>query len=237
MNIQKNKKTISVISVYAIIFAVYVLLFALIPFKKAAVSWISFGFTLFSVIFSLLVCVYAFDAKKTLVSKVYGYPIFRIGYIYFLAQFAVGIVFCILGAIITVPYWLSLVIYIVLLGAALIGVIATDNTRDFVEELDNKFQSETIAFTLLQNKVSGIVDACDNLNIKGKLEKLNEQFRFSDPVTSDATKEIEKNLDSMISELKSILPQKSDDEVLAMVKKISNTLAERNRICKINKVR
>ncbi len=237
MNIQKNKKTISVISVYTIVFVVYVLLFALIPFKKVAVSWISFGFTLFSIVFSSLICIYVFGTTKTLVSKVYGYPIFRIGSVYLFAQFAVGIVFCILGAIIAVPYWLSLVVDIVLLGAALIGVIATDNTRDFVEEADNSSQIDTKDFMLLQNSVADIVDFCDNPNIKNRLEKLNEQFQFSDPVTNEATKEIEKTLETMISELGQVISQKSDDDILAMINKISNTLAERNRICKINKVR
>ncbi len=72
----------------------HILAFLIIPFNKNAASWISFVFTIISIISSLLVCGCAFKAKETLVSKIYGFPIFRVGVVYALVQLVVGIVIC-----------------------------------------------------------------------------------------------------------------------------------------------
>ena len=71
--------------------------------------------------------------------------------------------------------------------------------------------------------------------VKADLEKLKEQFRFSDPVSSDATKEIEGRIQEMLQELKNLAVQGSTEEIRTAIENIALTLTERNRICKANK--
>ncbi len=231
-----GKKSKSVIAVYAILLFVYVLAFLIIPFHKIAASWISFAFTIIAIASSLLVFNFAFNAKETLVSKIYGYPIFRVGAAYALAQLALGIVICAIAAFVAVPYWVALLLSIILLGAAAIGVIITDNTRDLVEEVDERVKVDTKNATRFQIDIAGIVDICENTEVKADLEKLNELFRFSDPVTNDETREVEESIKTMLSELKTIVVDGSTDDIKALIKKITNALNERNRICKASKV-
>lgn len=236
MNMQLGKKSKSVIAIYAIILAVYIIAFLIIPFNKIAASWISFAFTIIAIASSLLVFNFAFNAKETLVSKIYGYPIFRVGAVYALAQLALGIVICAIATFVAVPYWITLLLSVILLGAAAIGVIITDNTRDLVEEVDERVKVDTKNVTRFQIDIAGIVDVCENAEVKSDLEKLNELFKFSDPVTNDETREVEESIKTMLSELKSIVVDGSTDDIKALVKKISNALNERNRICKASKV-
>lgn len=236
MNMQLGKKSKSVIAIYAIILAVYIIAFLIIPFNKIAASWISFAFTIIAIASSLLVFNFAFNAKETLVSKIYGYPIFRVGAVYALAQLALGIVICAIATFVAVPYWITLLLSVILLGAAAIGVIITDNTRDLVEEADERVKVDTKNVTRFQIDIAGIVDVCENAEVKSDLEKLNELFKFSDPVTNDETREVEESIKTMLSELKSIVVDGSTDDIKALVKKISNALNERNRICKASKV-
>ena len=185
---------------------------------------------------SLFVCGYAFNAKQTLVSKIYGYPIFRVGAVYAVAQLTIGIIICAISAFLAVPYWIALLLSIILLGAAAIGVIITDNTRDLIEEIDTSAKVETKNVTFFQINLAGIVDECENNEVKADLEKLNELFRFSDPVTNDETREIEESIKSMLTELKMLVVDGSTNDIKALVKKITNALNERNRICKASKV-
>ena len=196
MDMKFDKKAKSTIAVYAIILFVYVLAFLILPFNKIAASWISFIFTVIAIVGSLLVCGCAFKAKETLVSKIYGFPIFRVGVVYGIAQIIAGIIICAIGAFVVVPYWVALLLSVLFLGAAAIGVIVTDNTRDV---------------------------------------KLNELFQFSDPVTNDSTKEIEAAIMAMLSELKTIVVDGSTDDIKKQIKKLTNSLNERNRICKASK--
>lgn len=235
MNMQLNKKSKSVIAVYAIVLFVYVLAFLIIPFNKTAASWISFVFTIIAIAGSLFVCGYAFNAKQTLVSKIYGYPIFRVGAVYAIAQLAIGIVICAVSAVIAVPYWVALLVSVILLGVAAIGVIITDNTRDLVEEVDESVKVDIKNVTNFQINIAGIVDVCEKVDVKIELERLNELFRFSDPVTNDETREVEEAIKTMLAELKILVVDGSADDIKALIKKITNALNERNRICKVTK--
>lgn len=235
MNVKLGKKFKSMIAVYAILLVVYMVVFLVIPFPKIGASWISFVFTIISIICSMAVCGYAFSKGETLVSKVYGYPVFRVSVIYLLAQFGIGIIICILGTFLSVPYWVALLISIILLGAASIGVIVTDNTRDLVEEAEEQTKVDTKSVTLFQLNINAIVQQCGNTEVKKELDKLNEQFRYSDPVSSEETREIEVNLEKMLAELSSITGKGNTEEIRNQIRKVSNTLAERNRICKASK--
>ncbi len=123
----------------------------------------------------------------------------------------------------------------ILLGAAAIGVIITDNTRDMIEESDESVKVDTENVTFFQINIAGIVDDCENPEIKAELAKLNELFEFSDPVTNDSTKEIEASVKNMLAELKVLVADGNTDDINAMIKKLTNALNERNRICKASK--
>ena len=234
MNLGKKSK--SVIAIYAIILVVYIIGFLIIPFNKIAASWISFAFTIIAIAASLFVFNQAFNSKETLVSKIYGYPIFRVGAVYALAQLAIGIVICAIGAFVAVPYWVALLLSIIMLGAAAIGVIITDNTRDLVEHVDETVKVDTEVVTNFQIDIASIVDCCEDSNLKSELEKLNDAFRFSDPVSNAKTKEAEDKINVLLNELKANVESNNVSEATALVKKITNALAERNRICKASKV-
>lgn len=235
MDMKLDKKAKSTVAVYVIILLVYVLAFLILPFNKIAASWISFVFTVIAIFGSLLVCGCAFKAKETLVSKIYGFPIFRVGAVYAIVQLIVGVIICAIGAFLTVPYWVALLLSILFLGAAAIGVIVTDNTRDLIEEIDDSLKVETENVTFFQINIAGIVDECENDEVRADLVKLNELFQFSDPVSNDSTKEIEESIKVMLAELKSVIADGTFDDIKALVKKLTNALNERNRICKATK--
>ena len=236
MKMNLDKKSKSVIAICAILLIVYIVAFMIIPFNKIAASWISFAFTIIAIAGSLLVFNIAFNAKGTLVSKIYGYPIFRVGAVYALAQLALGVVICIIAAFVAVPYWVALLLSLILLGAAAIGIIITDNTRDLVEKVDAESKAATKVVTYFQIDINGILDECEDAELKEKLDVLSELFKFSDPVSSESTKAIEEKIKGMLSELRSFVEAKNSDEANSLIKRIDNAIKERNRICKVNKV-
>ena len=232
MNIKLNKKSISMIAVYAIILVVYILTFCLIPFPKIAASYISFAFTIVSILASLGITAVAFKDDDALVSKIYGFPVFRIGYIYVAAQFIIGLIICIVASFVAVPYWVALLLSIILLGAAGIGVIAADNTRDTIKSIDNETERVTRTTKIFKLDIATIVDLCEDAEVKKELLKLSEDIRFSDPVSSEATEEAETQLLEEIRILRGFVESNDNENSLKQIKKTSDLLAERNRICK-----
>ena len=83
------------------------------------------------------------------------------------------------------------ILFIILLGFAAISVIATDNTRDMVQEADEDLARITVAAKMFRLDISSVVDNCQDAQLKKALEKLAEDIRFSDPVSSPATEAAE----------------------------------------------
>ncbi len=230
-----NKIGKSVAISYSIVLVIHILAFLIIPFDKNAADWTAFAFTNISVICSFLIFGYAFRADDSLISKVYGYPIFRLGIIYMVVQFIISIIIYVVGAFVVVPCWIAVLGSIILLGVASIGVIAADNTRDAIENIDRTTSEATVKMTSFKIDIAGIVDRCSDTIVKKELEKLNEDFKYSDPVSSPATVNIESVITKELDILKIMLVSKTQNEILDKITEIKNILTERNRVCKMSK--
>ena len=230
----KDKKTRSTLLVHAIIALVLFVLFVAIPTHKGAAGWIAMGFTLIAIAASFFITIYAFGKGSKLVSKVYGFPIARVGFLYAAAQIVVLIVICIVAAFVKVPAWISIVLSILLLGAAAIGIIITDNIRDHVEAIDEQTQTVTKNVRYFRTNLSGLADRITDSEIRKALEKLEDELRYSDPVSSEATKEIEGEIEERIDGLKGKMDGEKT-EILQDITEISYLVRERNRVCKASK--
>lgn len=230
-----DKRTKAVIAVYAIVLLVYVFVFALIPFPKTAASWITFSFTVASFVVSLAITKLAFEKKETPVSKLYGYPVFKVGILYVLVQFAVGVVICLIGGFVAVPAWIAVLSGIVLLGAAMVGVIAADQSRDIVENIEVATKTNTETMTMLQIRVSGLLNSCEDESLREELKALETAFQFSDPVSNEHTAELECKLKELLDKLTMHINKGDSAAALQSIKNVSDALKERNHICQATK--
>lgn len=235
MNPNNRKREKSLIAISAILLVVSIIAFFVIPFSRTVASWISFAFTIVSIVISMLVFNRAFNAKKMPISKLYGYPIFRVGVIYVLVQLVVSVFICVIGTFMSIPYWIALILSVLFLGAAAIGVILTDYARDIVEEVDEKFDFAIKNVTCFQISIADIVDLCKDKSLRVKLKKLDDLFRYSDPMSSEETMESEQAIKLMLDELKVMVSEGNVDEIAALTERITNVLNSRNRICKASK--
>ena len=83
----------------------------------------------------------------------------------------------------------------------------------------------------LQSKVSQIASQTDDAAIKA----LAEEFRYSDPVSNDAIADAEADLAAAVDELQAAYIDGDREAVAQLCRKAAALLAERNRICKLNK--
>lgn len=226
-----NKPKKSAVAIYGITAIIFILITVLIPFQKPACSWIMFSFSLISLLVGAGISLYAFGKPKNLMSKFYGYPIFRIGYLYTVAQVITTVILYAVGAFFPVPYWIGLLISIIYTGTAGIGFIVTDNSRDFIENIDINTVDTTKAVTGFQIDISDILDACKDEKVIEPLQNLVTKFKYSDPVSIEKTKEIETEIGKELKILKVCVSDQNTDATLGQIEKIVNLLNSRNRIC------
>ncbi len=229
---QREQRWWIVLAILAVVY--HVVIFAL-PFPKTPVFFLSWIFTVAALAAQVYVIRTAFFRGEGVKSKFYGFPIVRIGVMYLLAQIVLGLVFMALGAIL--PFWIPLVLFVVLIGAAAIGLVAADAVREEIERQDIRQERNTEPMRKFRARVNMLVRENPIPEASQALEHLAESFRFSDPVSSEELLEIEDRLAEDLAQLQDAMALLKTNEALELCRKTERDLAARNQLCKASKKR
>lgn len=221
--------------VLGVVLVVYNVLAFALPFPKTAVFAVSYLFTTIAILAQIYVIRTAFYRSEGVKSKFYGFPIAKLGVIYLAVQLIAGLVFMALGLI--VPVWLSLALYVVLLGIAAAGFVAADAARDEVVRQELKLEKDVSRMREFQAKGRALVTLNQIPEAARPLEKLAEDLRFSDPVSSEALTEIEDQLAECLAQLQEAVSAQKTEQILSVCREAERILAERNQLCKLSKAR
>lgn len=229
-----KKHQIQGLVVLAVLAVVYCAVAFLLPFRRDnAVFWVSVVVTL-AALAALVYAVHtAFGGELSAKSRFYGFPIARIAAVYLALQTVLSLVFMALAAV--VPLWLPLLLYILLAGAAIVGFVATDVTRDEVERQDAALKANVSAMRAIQSKALSLPGIAQDEETKKAVAKLAEALRYSDPVSGAPLRAIEADLAACVDELQKAVVDGDRVSALALAEKAGNILIERNRQCKLNK--
>lgn len=217
----------------AIVLVLYLVLILAIPFVKNAVYWLSFGFTLAAFGVAGAAVYIAFVRHEDAKSRLYGFPVARIGLMYGAAQLVLGLAVMALAS--WIPVWLAVLVYVLILGVACLGLIAADTVVERIHIQDAKLRKDVSLMRSLQSKLNQLASQCDNPDAAAALKKLSEELRYSDPVSSAALAEIERDLSAAAEELQAAVIDADSAAIKQLCRKTSALLAERNRLCKLNK--
>lgn len=227
-----NKNNIRALVVLVILLAVYHAAAFLIPFAKTAVFWLSYVFTLLAFVLAAVAVWKGLLAPTGVKSKFYGFPIVRIGIVYLAVQTVLGLVLSALAS--WVPWWLAALVYAIGLGAAAVGLIGADAVVEEIGRQDDVLKKDVGIMRGLQSKVNALLSQCDDEAALSALRGLADELRYSDPVTS-GTEESEAELAALTDELQKAVADGDGENAVKLCRRASKLLAERNRLCKLNK--
>ena len=200
-----------------------------VPMERTAVFWLSYAFAVIAIAVQAYSYPKAFGGDSVR-SRFYGFPIARVTTIYLIIQLVLSLAAMLLSgtARVAIPTWAAVIVYALLLGLTLIGLITAEGVREEVERQEAEKPKKTETMRGLQNKAAALAASCENPELKSTLDDLAEEFRYSDPVSSEATEKLEMRMDIMLDELKR-------DGNTQLAQEIKQILAERNQICKRSK--
>ena len=220
----------------AIIFALFTVIAFAAPFERNTVFWLSYVFAVVALAAQLVVQPRALDlGGHDVKSKFYGFPLTRIATAYLVVQLILSLVFMILCKHMEIKTWVPLIAYVLIFGISAIGFIAADAMKEEVERQDTVHKANVGVMRALQSKAVFVASQCEDAETKKALEKFSEALRFSDPVSNAATADIEENLTGLLEELGSAVLDKDYPAVKTLCAKAATLLADRNRMCKLNK--
>ena len=108
---------------------------------------------------------------------------------------------------------------------------AAEAVVEEIQTQDVKLKKDVSLMRGLQSKVSQIASQTDDASIKA----LAEEFRYSDPVSNDAIADAEADLAAAVDQLQAAYIDGDQEAMNQLCRKTTALLAERNRLCKLNK--
>ena len=226
-----KKNTVRGMILLAVVAAVFSLIAFVLPVEKTAVFWIAYGCGLVAVLFQLYIFKISFDGDAK--SRFYGFPIARVGVYYLVAQLVLSIAEIALAFII--PLWVVVIVNALLLALAVIGCVTTDAMRDEIIRQDMQLKKDVSRMRELQSLASSMLAQCMDEDIKQTVKKIADELRFSDPVSSNATVELEEELKNQMADIQQAVADGDASSAKMLCEKLLSSLAERNRICSISK--
>lgn len=215
----------------AAVLAAFCVIALVVPFVRTAAFWVSFAFGVAAIGIQVYTMPRAMAGNTR--SKFYGFPILRISFLYLAVQLGLSMLFMALAK--WAPVWVPVVLYLLLLCTALIGFVGADSVREEVERQDVQAKRQVSVMRALQSKARAIAAQCEGDEARKAVTRLSEDLSYSDPVSSPAIADAETELAACIDNLQQAVVDGSEEEILALCRKAAAALAERNRLCKLNK--
>lgn len=220
-----------------IVDAILLIVFSVIafaaPFAKTGIFWMAYLFGVIAIAYQIYVFQISFNQGDDVKSKFYGFPIARVGVIYLTVQLVLSLIEMCLAAI--VPVWVAVIVNILPIAFALIGCIAAEVMRDEIVHQDIKIKTDVGNMRALQSQTASFVGMSQDAVVKKQLQDLADDFKYSDPVSSEATQEMEMELKFLVNEIQRALVDGDMKSVEGFLVRVKASLAERNRVCKLGK--
>ena len=226
-----KKNTVRGMILLIVVAAVFSLIAFVLPVEKTSVFWIAYGCGLFAVLFQLYIFKISFEGDAK--SRFYGFPIARVGVYYLAAQLIFSIAEIALASIL--PLWVVVIVNALLLALAVISCVTTDAMRDEIIRQDVQLKKDVSRMRELQSLAASMLAQCTDDDMKQTVKKIADELRFSDPVSSDATAELEEDMRSQMMDIQQAITEGDTGSAKTLCGKLVTSLAERNRICSLNK--
>ena len=230
---KKQKQAMIMLGIAVIVLTVIVFV---IPLHKGSTFWVAYIAELLAIGLQIPVFKLAYDNADGLKSKVLGFPIFRVGYIYLIIQTIASVILFALGGIFeSFPVWVSVILCILIVAAAIICSIAADIARDEIVNLEKVQRIETSFIKEMRVKSQNLVSKTNNADLRKKLEAIAEDFRYSDPVSNEAIKPYEDKVSAKFAILEEYILTDDNKRAEKACNELKQILSERNSACKVNK--
>lgn len=228
-----NKKNSSIYIVLALAVVLYSALVWLPPWEKTGNLLISYLFTLLAIAIVFFVWKFAWEESADAVSKFYGIPVIRVGLLYVGIQ--AGSSFLVMPFGKWIPGWFTVLLNIVLLCLFLFGIISAKEIKNQIDAMEKIQNTQTLVIERLRAEAKYLSHTFQNPETEKRLHQIEEQLKYSDPVSSPSLETEEKELVLLLAQIKEALQENNLNQFEKLADRFLADLSRRNDLCKIYK--
>lgn len=230
MNITKKSKMTA--AILAIAFIAYnVILFVLCGFTEhTGIFWMSWIF--------MLVAFFAMAGAGVLLGQkgmflrdwLFGYPIIKHSTVYIIAEFCASSLFIILED--DIKWGWAFAVQFLFLCIYGVCAVSCFLAKETIDDIRSNVGNKTEFWKLLRADAEMLVEKCENAELKVQLQQLSDAIRYSDPMSSDALFELEREITVAVSECDKAVASGDLEKAGVLCKKVQSLVSERNKKCK-----
>lgn len=199
------------------------------PFIRGKTYWICYCFATISIILLFGAAVVCNSAGKPLQSRFYGWQIITVSAVYLIVQMVASLIFMVVT---TTPPWIAIVVSSVLLCLCLMGMVSTSADNIAIQKIDDTVKTKIGFIRALEQNVTAAADHCADDVLKGKVQRLGEMIRYSDPMSHPSLATLERDIEQQCIRLNEAISGRRIEEATSVYEHIVSLLTERNQKCK-----
>lgn len=226
---------------YGICWAIALVVFNIITFistgntvgisNAGAGFWV--GYIFITIVFiGNLVCSFLFFKEENIDKIFLKLPIIYIAYIALIVSLIAG---AIAMAIPVIPYWVGIVVDVVILAVYAIAIVQANTAADVVSEIDDRVKAQTFFIHLLTVDAQTLMSFAQSDDVKTECKKVYESIRYSDPMSNDALAEIERQIQNEFKTFDDAVKKDNTELVKNSANKMIALINKRNNKCKLLK--
>lgn len=226
----KNKRfDIYGILILLVIAVLYNVLYFLIPFNRTYSNisfWITYGLTMAMLIMTGFVAYISFNKEK-LKSRIFGISIFKAILIADIIQLVLNIVVMSVGNFYEIPYWIIIVIEVLIVCYSLISLIVKTAYREKIDEIDDKTINKTSFIEELRVQSQLLMPLAKNKSYYQSLSKMIDVIKYCNPISNEQVIDLEDEILNNIYKLRDFIISDNDINAEKTIQVIVNQMEER----------
>lgn len=176
-----------------------------------------------------LACTWRFLKADSAERLFLNIPVLRLGYAALVISVIVGVLSM---AIPDLPYWVGLVVCVLVLAAYAAAIVKAKAAADIVEETGARVKQQTQFIRLLTVEAEGLMLRAQSDAAKAEAKRVYEAIRYSNPVSSEALADIEAQIRQSFTDFAANLSG-SAEEIKAKADELVAMIGARNSKCKV----
>ena len=177
-------------------------------------------------------CAYKVFKAENLKKLFYNIPLISISYTGLIIMLIVGIV-CM--AVSFIPYWVGVIVCLLVFAFSAISVIKATVAVDVVSEIDEKIKEQTQFIKLLTADAEHLMSSSKTAELKAEAKKVYEAIRYSDPMSNEALADIEGQIQSEFAFFTQVIRSEDLELAKSVADGLFNLIDARNNKCKVLK--
>lgn len=193
--------------------------------------WIGYAFITLMFI-AQLVCSVVFFKQDNNDKKFLNIPVISLSYTALIVSIIVGAVAM---AVSFIPYWVGIVLGVLIVAFYAIAIISSKAAADTIENVDKKVKAQTFFIKSLTVDAESLLPRAKSDETKAIAKKVYEAIRYSDPMSNEALSPVEAQITIKFNEFSNAVVENNKPLAETLGNELIILVNDRNKKCRLLK--